>query len=120
MLANVVLAHGGALSGRIEGEVGVQHGDFAPRLAGQMTLNRGEQVINLSAAAFRSYSDVHGFGTRHRYNLDGTPQRLADYFQPELTNTYEGTADFQTPAGRRLAAPERPGARRQRNRRSGL
>jgi len=98
LLANVVLAHGGTVSGRIEGEAGVfKHGDLAPRLAGQLTLNRGKKILNLSAAAFRTYSDVHGFGTRHRYDQDGTVQRLADYFQPELTKTYEGTADFQAP-----------------------
>lgn len=98
LLANVVLASGSKLGGRLEAEQAIyRHGFSAPRVSGQLDFDRGGHIVNLSAAAYREVDDEHGFGTRHRLGADGTPLRLADYFQPEVERIVEGTASYRLP-----------------------
>jgi len=98
LLANVVLASGSKLGGRIEAEQATyRHGLSAPRVSGQLDFDRGGHVVNLSAAAYREVDDEHGFGTRDRLGAGGVPLRLADYFQPEVERIVEGTASYRLP-----------------------
>lgn len=98
LLANVVLKTGGRFSGRLEAEYAVyRHGYRAPRGAAQLELDRGDQVFNLTGAVYREIDDEHGFGSRNRFAANGTPLRLADYFQPEGTDVVEGTAAYRRP-----------------------
>lgn len=98
LLANVVLASGGRVSGRIEGEAAVfRHGYRAPRGSAQVSLDLGDRAIDLFGAAYREIDDEHGFGSRNRFAADGSPIRIADYFQPEGANVVEGTAAYRQP-----------------------
>jgi len=98
LLANVILASGGKIGGRIEGEYAVyRHGYRAPRGSAQIELDRNGRVITLFGAAYREIDDEHGFGTRNRFAEDGTPIRLSSYFQPEGTDVLEGTIAYRTP-----------------------
>lgn len=98
LLANVVLNAGGKLGGRLEFEQAYyRHGFSAPRVAAQVDVDRGGHVLNLSASAYREVDDEHGFGSRDRIRGDGSPVRLADYYQPEVERIVEGTAVYRRP-----------------------
>ncbi|MBN8844129.1 MAG: TonB-dependent receptor [Sphingomonadales bacterium] len=96
LLANVVLAKSGRLGGRAEWRQGFYRDvGLAPRVAGQVDFDKGGHIVNLSAALYRDIDDEHGYGTRNRYALDGTPLRLARYFQPEETRGIDATAEYR-------------------------
>lgn len=98
LLANVVLAPGGKLLGRIEGEYAdYRHGYRAGRVSAQLEFERSAHVINLSGAAYREIDDEHGVGSRNRFAADGTPIRLSDYAQPEGANIVEGSMAYRQP-----------------------
>lgn len=98
LLVNVVLASGGRVSGRLEAEGALfRHGYRAPRGSVQVGVDLGERVIDLFGAVYREIDDEHGFGSRNRFAEDGSPVRLADYFQPEGTNVVETTAAYRQP-----------------------
>ncbi|NIJ38136.1 outer membrane receptor protein involved in Fe transport [Sphingopyxis panaciterrae] len=98
VLANIVRAKGGRLSGRLEGEyANFAHGYSAPRVAGTLNFQAGDKVIELQAARYRVIDDEHGFGIRNRYAPDGTPLRLTDYAQPEGTSYTEFSGSYRQP-----------------------
>lgn len=96
LLANVVLRAGAKLGGRLEAEQAYyRHGFSAPRVAAQLDFDRGGHIVNLSATAYREVDDEHGSGSRNRILADGSPLRLADYFQPEVERVVEATASYR-------------------------
>jgi len=98
LLVNVVLASGGRVSGRVEAEGALfRHGYRAPRGSVQVGIDLGERVIDLFGAVYREIDDEHGFGSRNRFAEDGSPVRLADYYQPEGTDVVEATAAYRQP-----------------------
>lgn len=98
LLANIVRAKGGRLSGRLEGEYAAfRHGYSAPRVAGTLNFRAGDKVIDVQAARYRVIDDEHGFGFRNRYAPDGAPLRLTDYAQPEGTSYTEISGSYRQP-----------------------
>lgn len=98
LLANVILAAGGKLGGRVEGEYGdYRHGYRAGRASAQLEFERDAHAVNLFGAVYREIDDEHGFGSRNRLAADGTAVRLSDYFQPEGENVVEGTIAYRQP-----------------------
>ena len=98
LLANVVRSAGGRLSGRIEGEYAqFPHGYSSPRIAGTISFQSGDKVIDFQAARYREIDDEHGFGLRNRYGPDGSPLRLTDYAQPEGTSYTELSGSYRQP-----------------------
>ncbi|NML07408.1 TonB-dependent receptor [Sphingomonas sp. G-3-2-10] len=98
VIVNIVLESNSKLSGRAEGEYAIyRHGYRAPRVAGQLAYGSGSRRIDLSGAVYREIDDEHGYGSRNRYALNGSPVRLASYFQPEGTDVIEGTIGYRQP-----------------------
>lgn len=98
LLANVVRAKGGRLSGRVEGEYAdFAHGYSAPRVGGTLNFQTGDKVIDFQATRYREIDDEHGFGFRNRYAPDGSPRRLTDYEQPEGTSYTEFSGSYRQP-----------------------
>jgi outer membrane receptor protein involved in Fe transport len=106
LLANVVRKRGSRLTGRLEVEYAdFQHGYSAPRIAGEVSSQTGETIVDLQAARYRDIDDEHGFGSRNRYTADGVPLRLDDYAQPEGTTYTEISGSYRQPlAGGSLRA----------------
>lgn len=108
VLANVIRKRGGGsqLTGRLEvGYADFRHGYSEPRIAGEVQLQRAEQVIDLQAARYREMDDKRGFGTRNRYTAEGAPVRIDDYAQPEGTTYTETSGSYRRPlAGGSLRA----------------
>jgi len=99
LLANVIRRKGANIQGRLELEdAAFRHGYSAPRVAGELTYAKGDRVLDLAAALYRTIDDEHGFGSRNRYLADGTPLRLTEYAQPEGETTGEMSAVYRQPA----------------------
>lgn len=98
VLANVVRAREGRLTGRLDaGYAWFEHGYADPRLAGDLSFQRGERTLDVQAALYRAIDDEHGFGSRDRRAADGSPLRLAGYMQAEGTDTGELSASYGQP-----------------------
>jgi outer membrane receptor protein involved in Fe transport len=98
LVANVVRAKGGRLSGRLEGEYAQFPHDYSsPRIAGTLNFQSGDKLVELQAARYRQIDDEHGFGRRNRYAADGSPLRLTDYEQPEGTSYTELSGSYRQP-----------------------
>lgn len=98
LLANVVRVRNGRLAGRLEaGYAWFEHGYSDPRLAGDLSVQRGERTLDLQAALYREIDDEHGFGSRDRHASDGSPLQLAAYQQAEGTDTGELSANYGQP-----------------------
>ena len=98
LLANIVLAKAGSISGRVEAEQALyRHGRRAPRVSAQATFDGHERVIDLFGTVYREIDDEHGFGVRNRFARDGTPLRLVDYAQPEGADIAQATLAYRQP-----------------------
>jgi outer membrane receptor protein involved in Fe transport len=98
LLANIVLAKAGTVSGRVEAEQALyRHGRRAPRVSVQATFDGHERVIDLFGTVYREIDDEHGFGVRNRFARDGTPLRLVDYAQPEGADIAQATLAYRQP-----------------------
>lgn len=98
MLADVVLEKAGSASGRVEaGEAIYRHGFQAPNLTVEATFERDDRVLELLGAVSHEIDDEHGFGSRNRFGGDGTPLRLADYFQPEGADIVQAKLTYRQP-----------------------
>ena len=97
-LANVVRRREAQTRGSIEVESGFfERGFHAPRLAGEISRRRTQDLFEFSAAVYEVVDDEHGIGTRPRVAPDGTVLRRSDYVQDEgarireLAGVYERT-----------------------------
>lgn len=98
LLADVVLAKGGKIGGRIEAEQAIyRHGLRAPRLSVQGSFDDHGRVIDVFGAIYREIDDEHGFGVRNRIAADGAPLRLVDYAQPEGADIAQATLAYRQP-----------------------
>lgn len=96
LLANVVRKRDTRVSGQIKmGNTAHEFGDHTPRLSGEVSLNTGNQVLDLSGALYQEFDDQKGSGTRNRFDRNGQPLRLANYSEPEISNTKEVAAKYR-------------------------
>lgn len=104
VLANVVRRHEAQTRGALEAESAFyERGFHAPRIAAEASRRGGEDLIELSAAAFETVDDEHGFGERPRVAPDGTPLRESIYAQDEGERVREAAAAYERAlAGGRL------------------
>ena len=74
VLANVVRRHEAQTRGALEASSTFYERDLhAPRAAGELSRSTAGGLIELSAAAYETVDDEHGFGKRPRVAADGTP-----------------------------------------------
>jgi len=96
ILANVVRRRESQLRGTIEaGSNFYERGLHAPRLAGELSSRSGQRLIELSAAAYETVDDEHGFGQRPRFTADGTLLRDSIYTQDEGERVREAAAAYE-------------------------
>jgi len=100
VLANVVRVQDAETRGSAEAGVGAfERGYEAPRVAGELSHQRGAQRYELSAALYREWDDEHGVGARPRRAPDGSPLRDIDYRQYEGAKVTELGAGYDTALG---------------------
>jgi outer membrane receptor protein involved in Fe transport len=99
VLANVVRRREASTRGTIEaGSAFYERGFHAPRLAAEMSHRTDDQLLELSAAAYETVDDEHGFGSRPRVAADGTVLRSSVYSQDEGERVREATAAYERAA----------------------
>lgn len=95
VLANVVRRREAQTRGTLEAGSTVYHRGFdAPRLAGELSRRTAGTLFELSAAAYDTVDDEHGFGKRPRVAADGTVLRDSIYAQDEGERVREAAAAF--------------------------
>lgn len=96
VLANIVRVRGAQSRASAElGYASYQRGLSAPRLAAELSRQAGDNVLELSGAAYRTIDDEHGSGERPRISADGTVTRDGRYVQDEGARVAELTAGYQ-------------------------
>lgn len=95
VLANVVRRREAQTRGTLEaGSSFYRRGFDAPRLAGELSRRTAGTLLELSAAAYDTVDDEHGFGSRPRVAADGTVLRDSIYAQDEGERVREAAAAF--------------------------
>ena len=96
VLANVVRRLEAQTRATIEaGSAFYERGLHAPRLAAEMSRRGDRDLIELSAAAFETVDDEHGFGKRPRVAADGSVLRDSIYAQVEGEKVREAAAAYE-------------------------
>jgi outer membrane receptor protein involved in Fe transport len=99
VLANVVRRREASTRGTIEaGSAFYERGFRAPRVAAEMSRRTEDQLLELSAAAYETVDDEHGFGKRPRVAADGTVLRSSVYSQDEGERVREAAAAYERAA----------------------
>ena len=99
VLANVVRRHETLTRGAVEaGSEFYERGFQAPRIAGELSRRTDSDLIELSAAAYETVDDEHGFGSRPRVAADGTLLKDSIYSQDEGANMREAAAAYERAA----------------------
>ena len=96
VLANIVRKHEVQTRAALEaGSAFYERGFDAPRVAGEMSHRTDRHLVELSAAAYRTVDDEHGFGSRSRVAADGTLLRDSIYAQDEGERVGEAAGAYE-------------------------
>lgn len=96
VLANIVRRHETQTRGALEASSAFYERGFdAPRFAGEMSRRSQRSLVELSAAAYRTVDDEHGFGSRRRVAADGSMLRDSIYTQDEGERIREAAAAYR-------------------------
>lgn len=96
VLANVVRVNDSQTRASVElGSARYQRGFSAPRLAGELSRQSGDNLLELSGAVYRTVDDEHGKGERPRVSPDGTVIRDGSYAQDEGAQIAELATSYQ-------------------------
>jgi outer membrane receptor protein involved in Fe transport len=96
MLANVVRRREAQTRGTLEaGSAFYERGLHAPRVAAEISRRSASDLIELSAAAYETVDDEHGFGKRPRVADDGSLLRDSIYAQDEGERVREAAAAYE-------------------------
>lgn len=96
VLANVVRRREAQTRGTLEaGSAFYERGLNAPRVAAEMSRRSASDLIELSAAAYETVDDEHGFGKRPRVAADGTVLKDSVYVQDEGERVREAAAAYE-------------------------
>ena len=96
VLANIVRRQEAQTRGALEASSAFYERGFdAPRISGEMSRRTLRTGVELSAAAYRTVDDEHGFGSRRRVAADGTMLRDALYAQDEGERVREAAGAYE-------------------------
>lgn len=98
-LANIVRRREARTRGALEaGSAFYERGLHAPRIAAEASRRSARDLLELSAAAYETVDDEHGFGKRPRVAADGTVLRDSIYAQDEGERVREAAAAYERAA----------------------
>lgn len=96
VLANVVRRRETQMRGALEaGSAFYERGLHAPRVAAEMSRRSDRDLLELSAAAYETVDDEHGFGKRPRVAGDGSLLKDSIYAQDEGERVREAAAAYE-------------------------
>ncbi|HKU14864.1 MAG TPA: TonB-dependent receptor [Steroidobacteraceae bacterium] len=96
VLANVIRRREAQTRGALEASsTFYERGLHAPRAAAEMSRRNAGALLELSAAAYETVDDEHGFGRRPRVAPDGTLLRSSVYSQDEGEKVREAAGSYQ-------------------------
>ena len=96
LVANVVRFREAETRGRIEAGLGVYpHGRYGPRLAGELSRRKGDELLELSAAHERQIDDEKGEGPRLQVGPAGDLLRAAVYREDKQADLDEAAAGYE-------------------------
>jgi outer membrane receptor protein involved in Fe transport len=99
VLANVVRRREAQTRGALEaGSAFYERGLHAPRAAAEISRRSDRDLIELSAAAYETVDDEHGFGKRPRVSDDGSLLKDSIYAQDEGERVREAAAAYERAA----------------------
>ena len=96
VLANVIRRREAQTRGTLEAGSAFYERDLhAPRVAAEISRRSDSDLIELSAAAYETVDDEHGFGKRPRVAVDGSLLRDSIYAQDEGERVREAAAAYE-------------------------